>query len=207
MSLQDGVNLAEVEELILLKVACLRPHGVQHRSRVTLREQNGQPLPWRHGSNCHFIQIQNSKINLMECCVRACARARVLLWRGWNGHCLNDGGLQVGISWYERRAQTWSRPRCNMTWDDCDKMIKPQISSVQINSELVYLHICSLKFSDCRKVEYITHSRFRNQGMTNKWRCLWRISSKGSRKNETYVLKTFMSSDCWMKSVRLFTLG
>lgn len=43
MSLQDGVDLAEVEELILLQVASLRPHGVQHGGRVTLRKQNGQP--------------------------------------------------------------------------------------------------------------------------------------------------------------------
>jgi len=39
VSLQDGVHLAEVEELVLLQVASLRPHGVQHRGCMTLRRQ------------------------------------------------------------------------------------------------------------------------------------------------------------------------
>lgn len=72
VSLQDGVNLAEVEELILLQVARLSPHGVQHRSRVALEERKGQPLSRRRSSGCHFIQIQNSQINLLEYCVFVC---------------------------------------------------------------------------------------------------------------------------------------
>lgn len=39
VSLQDGVHLAEVEELVLLQEASLRPHGIQHRSCMTLRRQ------------------------------------------------------------------------------------------------------------------------------------------------------------------------
>lgn len=44
VSLQDGVDLAEVEELILLQEARLSPHGVQHWSCMTLRRQKDQWL-------------------------------------------------------------------------------------------------------------------------------------------------------------------
>lgn len=36
VSLQDGVHLTQIEELILLQVARLGPGGVQHRGGVTL---------------------------------------------------------------------------------------------------------------------------------------------------------------------------
>lgn len=44
VSLQDGVHLAEVEELVLLQVARLRPRGVQHRGCMTLRRRG-----WKKG--------------------------------------------------------------------------------------------------------------------------------------------------------------
>lgn len=36
MTLKDGVDLAQVEQLILLQVARLRPHSIQHRGSMTL---------------------------------------------------------------------------------------------------------------------------------------------------------------------------
>ena len=56
VSFQDGVNLAEVEKLIFLQVASLCPHGIQHRSRMTLRMQR--------------FKGYNSNMLVKVCCLR-----------------------------------------------------------------------------------------------------------------------------------------
>ena len=38
VSLQDGVDLTEVEQFALLQVACLGPHRVKHRGCMALEE-------------------------------------------------------------------------------------------------------------------------------------------------------------------------
>lgn len=39
VALQGGVNMAQAEQLALLKEACFNPHGIQGRSSVALNEE------------------------------------------------------------------------------------------------------------------------------------------------------------------------
>lgn len=198
MSLQDGVNLAEVKELILLQVASLRPHGIQHRSCVTLREQNDQPLPRRHSNNCHFYThptLENQSYGML--CVCVCVtlermKRSLLEWRGSSGRYF--------MVWKKSTDMISATLQHDVGW--LRKNVQKHISSVQWQSELIYLHICSLKFSDSMKIKkYTTQLWFRKQEKTNKWCCLRRISAKGSRENEIYELKMLNEIR------RLFTFG
>lgn len=53
MSLQDGVDLTEVEQLAVLQVACLSPHCIQHRGRMTLEERKSERDTVRERERSH----------------------------------------------------------------------------------------------------------------------------------------------------------